>query len=33
VALERDGVVQMVEEQCGFRKGRSVTDGRGTECL
>jgi tryptophan 2,3-dioxygenase len=30
VAVERDGVVLMVEEQCGFRMGRSGTDGRGT---
>jgi hypothetical protein len=30
VALEMDRVVLIVEEQCGFRKGQSGTDGRGT---
>jgi tryptophan 2,3-dioxygenase len=33
VALERDGVVLMVEEQYGFRKGGSGTDGIGTVWL
>jgi hypothetical protein len=33
VAVERDGVVLMVEEKCGFRNGESGTDGRGTVWL